>query len=254
MQSKAYDLLLASLANFCTVATAIGAIVISLTARTTPQLSYTVNPVRTIIGDPTRSRRIEMRVQGRAATVPIMAAQVLIFNDGRYAIDSKDFTPDPLRIVTGPRTALIDATVQKATRPAATLFHVTADDSHLAAGEVPIGWNFLEEDDAAVVQLIYAARQPDITIGLAGTIKGQKKLREVLIDRAAKMNEVRSRGIYLSILVLIDVLLLAGTFYASVTRRSRLTIYYGLAFFCVTSAVVWVVAYIAFTPHVPLRF
>jgi hypothetical protein len=254
MSSKAFDMLLASLANGCTVATAIAALYVGLAERTTPQLSYTVNPVRAVIGDPTRSRRIEMRVAGHTATVPIMAAQILVFNDGRYSIDSKDFTPDQLRIVTVPRTRLIDATVQKATRQAATLFHVIADDAHLAVGEVPVLWNFMEEDDAAVVQLVYAAQRPEIKIALAGTIKGQRELREVLIDRAEKLNEVQSRGVYLSVLVLVDVLLLVGTFYASVTRRTRLTVYYGIAFFCVTSAVVWVVAYIAFTPHVPLRF
>jgi hypothetical protein len=254
MRSKAFDWLLASLANLCTVATSLGAVYIALTSGNTPRLSYTVNPVRSVIGDPTRSRRIEMRVGGHPATVPIMAAQILIFNGGRYSLDTKDFTADPLRIVTKPRTRLIDATVQKATRQAATLFHVVADDAHLAAGEVPVAWSFMEEDDAAVVQLIYPAQKSEVEIELAGTIKGQRLLREVLIDRGAKLNEIRSRSVYLSILALVDVLLLAGTFYASVTRRTRLTVYYGVAFFCVTSAVVWVIAYIAFTPHVPLRF
>jgi hypothetical protein len=254
MRSKSFDLVLASMANFCSVATTAAALYAAFATQNTPRLSYTVNPVRSIIGDPTRSRRIEMRVGGRTATVPIMAAQILIFNGGTYSLDARDLTADPLRIVTEPRTKLIDATVQKATRQAATQFHILADDGHLAVGEVPVTWNFMEEDDAAVVQLIYPAQKTDLVIKLAGTIKGQRLLREVLIDRSAKFNEVRSRSLYLSILVLIDVLLLAGTFYGSVTRQVRLTTYYGIAFFCVTSAVAWVVSYIAFTPNVPLRF
>ena len=241
------------LANFCTVATGVVMVVIFLTTSTKPRLTYVVNPNRTVIGDPTQTPRLKVLLDNKPVKRPVKAARVLLFNDGPYRIEEKDRSKDPIRIASKPATPLIDAALLPLDRHAATAMKV--DRANLSEGYVPIVWDYLEEDDGGVLQVFYfATGKDDPQFVVEGALRGQKQeeIRRVIVDREGKLREVRARAAQIIGLMLAAFVL--ATFYWFMVAEGKVTVavMFGVAFFAVTTLLMWIVVNVVLTPRLPL--
>ena len=119
--------------------------------RTSPDLVYHVDPARATIVHANQSSRIHIEIDGKAVKENITAAQVIIWNDGGESIRGKNLLT-PFVIKTGPLNPIIEADIQKVTRKVVGL---QLDKSKISEGQLDVDWTILEQDDGAVIQLIY---------------------------------------------------------------------------------------------------
>jgi hypothetical protein len=131
-----------------------------------------------------------------------------------------------IRITTTPRVQILEATIRKVSRGEAG---IARDATRLSEGIVPISWTILEENDGAILQLIYAG-PPATKISVQGTIVGQRHISEVQFrgriispsEQLAELNEQRFLLRAFAIVGIIIILFYFPTFLRLSMRLKRL--------------------------------
>jgi hypothetical protein len=133
-------------------------------------LTFYVPPVKSVIVS--GGQLSDLQVFFRKKPVQnVTIAQMAIWNRGNEAI-RKEHALDQIKIVLRPATPILKASVIKVTRP---VVEFTCDESQMETGSVPLSWNILEQDDGALVQVVYAGSS-NVQLDLEGDIEGQKKI------------------------------------------------------------------------------
>jgi len=249
---KAIDWVVTTLASLATIASLLFPLHDVIGGKTSPHLSYVVNPTRTVIADPMRTSGIEVKVNGKLSKQRILASQILIYNAGEYAIDQKDLTSDKLRVTATQPIVLIDASVQRPTRLRTTQFRLT----RVAAGEVYFTFDLFEHNDAAIIQVVYEDQPKELTFVVAGTLRGQGDARRVIASGARndeRLHEIRARATGLVIGAFFAFGLALGTLYGVLRKAKKVWVTCGIGFFVLTAVLLtWLIGII--NPKLPLAF
>jgi len=113
-----------------------------------------------------RIESLEMSYRGKKIETATVT-RVLFWNAGRETIHGTDMAEaDPLTIRTKKGCEILDARVTQMKKPANQFTVVLGQDS-----EVRIGFDYIDRNEGAVIQLIHTGRSSD-DIQVLGTIKG----------------------------------------------------------------------------------
>lgn len=136
-----------------------------------PELTYFVHPVKAAVVRAGQASNITVQLEGKNLVGDVTAAQIAIWNAGKKPIRAANILR-PLVIRTSGKAKILEARLKKTTREVVGL---TLDTSRLAAGEVEIKWDILEQNDGGVVQLIYCGDEKS-RIEASAVVEGQPEI------------------------------------------------------------------------------
>lgn len=147
------------------------------------QLDFIVSPDKALV---VKSEFSDLHVlyKSREIKEDVTAAQIAIWNAGNEPIRPEDVL-SAVEIVTEPPVEILTASVRRTSRP---VIGFSLDDRSLAKGLVPLSWKILEQDDGAVVQLIYVG-SPSIKLKLTGTVVGRRPIVPISARGATPASE-----------------------------------------------------------------
>ena len=149
-------------------------IILFIASTKSPDLVYYVDPARATIVRVNQSSRLHVEIDGKVVKKNITAAQIVIWNDGEEPI-RKEKLLSPFFIKTGPLNPIIEANIQKETRKVVGL---RLDTSKVSEGLLGVDWTILEQNDGAIIQLIYYG-DDQTYITASATVEGQGDIREL---------------------------------------------------------------------------
>jgi hypothetical protein len=162
--------------SIASVISLILAVFFFLEARTKPGLTTYIHPARATVVKTGQASALTVLFQGQPIRSDISAVQIAIWNEGKQPIPIAAVR-QPISVVSS--VPILEATVRKKSRD---VVHITLDRAHLAEGRVGIGWDLLEQDDGAIIQLIYAGG-PDVQLRTVGTIVGQRTINQIIYSQ-----------------------------------------------------------------------
>jgi hypothetical protein len=131
-------------------------------------LVYYVNPAQAVVVKTGESSKLHVFYGNHELTSDVTAAQIAVWNQGNESI-RPDNVLRQVMIRTNPSVPILEASIRKKSRD---VVNVTLDQSHLNDGVVGVQWNILEQNDEAIIQIVYAG-PPTNQIQAAGVIEGQ---------------------------------------------------------------------------------
>lgn len=143
-------------------------------AQDSPQLSYTVKPIRGVVVRSGRSSKMAVRYDDRPIGTDVTAAQVVLWNEGRRAVKRADILK-PIAFHIEGDAAILEASILKCTRD---VVHPTLNTDDIRASVTTLTWDILERGDGCTVQLLYEGH-PDIDIYVDGAVEGQKSINSI---------------------------------------------------------------------------
>lgn len=149
-------------------------IILFIASTKSPDLVYYVDSARATIVRVNQSSKIRVEIDGKVAKKNITAAQIVIWNDGEEPIRKENLL-SPFFIKTGPLNPIIEANIQKETREVVGL---RLDKSKVSEGLLGVNWTILEQNDGAIIQLVYYG-DDQISITASATVEGQGDIREL---------------------------------------------------------------------------
>lgn len=161
------------------VAGIMATLMVFLLSRRGRELTYWVEPNRAQIVSGDRPSALMVRYKNTEITEPVTAAQVVIWNAGNSSIRAENVL-SAVSIVTRPRVRILAASVRRQSRE---VVGFRLDDSILEQGRLPLQWTIMEQNDGALVQIVFAG-PPDAAISFEGTVEGQRCLSATAIDRS----------------------------------------------------------------------
>jgi hypothetical protein len=142
-------------------------------------LAYYVNPAQAVVVQTGESSNLHVffgnHEPSHELTSDVTAAQIAIWNEGNESI-RPDNVLRQVVIRTIPSVPILETSIRKKSRD---VVNVTLDQSHLNDGVVGIQWNILEQNDEAIIQIVYAGRPPINQIQVSGVIEGQGNIRQL---------------------------------------------------------------------------
>jgi hypothetical protein len=140
-----------------------------------PDLTYFVYPGKSALVRAREDNAISVAYEGRPVQSDLTSARVAVWNAGSRAIHRNEVLT-PLRIYTSPSVPIVQVRVVKQNR---SVTGIGVDNSRRNAGEITVQWSILEENDGAIIQVIYAGGD-DIDVLAEAEVEGQPKItREV---------------------------------------------------------------------------
>jgi hypothetical protein len=136
-------------------------------------LVYLVNPVQTVVVKTGEASQLHVSYGGQELRTDVTAAQIAVWNQGNESIRPENIL-EPVLIRITPAAPILEASIRKKSRG---VVGVTLDQSRLSEGVVGVKWNILEQDDGAVIQLVYAGPAGS-KIEASGVIEGQRLIRD----------------------------------------------------------------------------
>lgn len=134
--------------------------------------TYLVSPQRAVIVDARTPAPSDLQVlyKGKAVSSGVTAALVYFWNDGRLPMKSSEILgAEPLRIVLGSASEILEAKLVKVSRPVTKLSTGTVSEGEKDV--LPITFDILERYDGAAIQIVYAG-PPAAKITMTGTVVG----------------------------------------------------------------------------------
>ena len=141
-------------------------------AKIYPQLVAYTLPVKTTIVKSGQASEIKTIYKDKEINTDVTAAQIAIWNQGNASIKKENILK-PIIISTQNNTPILEATIRKSTREDVT--KLTLNSEEIQNGRLTVSWNILEQNDGGVIQVVYAGNS-ETTIGVEGTIEGQKEI------------------------------------------------------------------------------
>ncbi|MGA2853335.1 MAG: hypothetical protein ABSE90_04320 [Verrucomicrobiota bacterium] len=158
-------------------------------------LTYYFNPIRTPIIQTVVKTDISVTYRGTKVEGDLTASQVAVWNAGDKPIRSEDILkPATLRTSNG--CPILQVVILKPPRDV-TGFEL--DQSQIMSGRLGMNWKILEQNDGALIQIVYAGKT-DLRMFLDATIVGQRSAAEAKQPGASAIEQVKS-----------SVVLIAGT-------------------------------------------
>jgi hypothetical protein len=146
-----------------------------LLGQQTPDLVYTVNPVKTVLAHSRSSTHVQVFFMGEPITgVDVVAMQFAFWNQGKASIRNPLET---IEIRLTPSITVLDVSVNKTSRNVIEL-NVSKDREMWRQGRIPLHWKILERNDGASLQIIYAGSK-ETEAKLTGVIEGQGSPRNL---------------------------------------------------------------------------
>lgn len=158
-------------------------------------LTYYFNPIRTPIIQTVVKTDISVTYRGTKVEGDLTAAQVAVWNAGDKPIRNEDILK-PITLLTSNGCPILEVVILKPPRDV-TGFEL--NQSQIMTGRLGMNWKILEENDGALIQIIYAGKT-DLRILLDATIIGQKSAVEATQPAASTIEKVKS-SIFLVALV-----------------------------------------------------
>ena len=158
-----------AVASVCTIVSLVLAVYFYHASRRERALVYSVPPTRTVVFDPAETSKLQVSFDGKPVQTRVGSLQIVLWNSGREAIRREDVL-DVVRISTIPAVPILEARLRRVTR---RICGIKVNTVHPATGTVDVGWDILEENDGAQVQLIYEG-PAEVKAVLVGTIVGQR--------------------------------------------------------------------------------
>lgn len=110
-----------------------------------------VHPAKANVVKAEQSSRLHIELDGKKVVRDVTAVQIALWNEGEKSIRKENMLK-PLVISTSPANPIIEARIQKVTRDVVDLT-LTTDEIH--NGYLKVNWKILEQNDGAILQLIY---------------------------------------------------------------------------------------------------
>ena len=136
----------------------------------TRNLVYYVSPARTSVLKVGQASRLHVFHDGQEIRSNVSAAQIMIWNAGRESIRPEHILRR-VEIATHPPVPILEATIRRRSREICEFGVQTSD---VGDGRIPVTWRILEQNDGAVIQLIYAGPL-DTQIEVQGVVEGQRR-------------------------------------------------------------------------------
>ncbi|MFQ5796692.1 MAG: hypothetical protein ACE5JP_16815 [Candidatus Bipolaricaulia bacterium] len=143
----------------------------TLQTQKAPKLTYAVHPIKTVIFRSGELSDLHLFHRGREINSDVTVAQVAIWNQGKESIRPENVLSE-VKIITQPQVPILEATIHKQSR---SVIEFSSSNSQLADGVIPLSWKILEQNDEAVVQVIYAG-SPETAIVVEGIVEGQQRV------------------------------------------------------------------------------
>lgn len=135
-------------------------------------LVYFVYPAKAAVVKAELSSRLHIELDGKKVVRDVTAAQIALWNEGGKSIRKENML-SPLVISTGPANPIIEARIQNVTRDVVDL-SLTTDE--IQNGDLKVNWKILEQNDGAILQLIYFG-DFDVPIKATAIVEEQGNVR-----------------------------------------------------------------------------
>ena len=152
-------------------------------------LTFSINPARTVVVNTKQSSRLSVAFDGEPVRTDLTAVQVAFWNDGNESI-RKSNNLKPLVIATENGVPILEATVLKVSRDVS---QITLDLSSIRDGRITVNWDILEQNDGAVIQIIYAG-SPTVVISAQAVVETQGEVNSSTDQTTAITNSYRNVG------------------------------------------------------------
>jgi hypothetical protein len=140
------------------------------------ELTITSDPAVTIVKGGQASS-VDIRYHGNPITTDVYARQIYVWNGGTDSIRTQNIL-EPIELII-PNASILETRLRKLTRP---LTKVTVRQ---AGNSILLDWNILEHNDAAAVDIIYAAADAG-RLQVHGAIEHQKGIKFVEYETPRK--------------------------------------------------------------------
>lgn len=159
-----------------------------------PSLTYYVYPVRAALVRKGNISALEAVYDGKKIEGDVTVAQIAIWNRGKQPI-SKSLRLRPVELYTEPNTPILDATIRKSSRD---IINFNLDNSQLTLGRLQVNWDILEQDDGAIIQIVYVGDEHTL-FKMDGILIGQKTISSF----TNKYEQFDVRNYYTSLILLL---------------------------------------------------
>lgn len=141
----------------------------------TPDLTALVHSVRTTVVKTGQASQLSVSFGDRVVDSDVTSVQIQLWNRGKLPIRPSAILK-PVELVM-PHTQILEATVKAQTRD---IVNFQIDTTALREGRVPVKWDILEQNDGAVIQLIYAGNDTQ-PVDVQGIIEGQPSVSHATV-------------------------------------------------------------------------
>ncbi len=121
------------------------------------ELTYIVNPAKTIVLKAGQTSRLSVTLDGKKFDNDLTAAQIAFWNSGNETI-RRDHILKPFVIRTARDAPIIEARILKQSRD---VVDITLGTTRISTGEIAVSWNILEQNDGGVIQIVLCRRKRD---------------------------------------------------------------------------------------------
>lgn len=220
-------------------------------------LAYYVNPAQAVVVKTGESSNLHVffgnHEPSHELTSDVTAAQIAVWNEGNESI-RPDNVLKQVVIRTNPSVPILEASIRKKSRD---VVNVTLDQSHLNDGVVGVQWNILEQNDEAIIQIVYAG-PPTNKIQASGVVEGQgniRQLRDLEENKNVRVQPTSPKQLGIIFFVVALILAIVGIFVGIRKARSPSTpppFYF--AVFAIVFAVIGICSFLFLAPGPPIDF
>lgn len=144
-------------------------------SRESRNLVYTISSSRALVVDSQKASRLQVLYLDRIIYSDIVAIQLAIWNEGKQSIKKANILEN-IKIKASDSVQILETSVRKVSRKV-TKFSILKNINN----NIPLTWDILENNDGAVVQVLYAGKL-DAKFFIDGVIEGQSAIRKITID------------------------------------------------------------------------
>ena len=137
-------------------------------------LIYSVNSARTLVVGSDKNSRLRVTYNDAPVTPPVTAVQLAFWNAGKEPIWERDVL-ERVTLNSEPKVRILEAKILHEARSISAL---KINDSRKLDGELGFDWKILEQNDGALIQIIFEG-SPAANFRLDGTIVGQSEIRDL---------------------------------------------------------------------------
>jgi len=139
-------------------------------------LRYAIEPERTVLIDSAKASDFEINYKSQKVETDVTSVIITLWNSGKLSIRPENILK-PIIISVGNGVNVLEAKILRSSRD---IVGFSLDTQNGKDGIIVPKWGILENEDGAVIQLIYAGN-PDVPISVEGVIEGKKLIKEFLL-------------------------------------------------------------------------
>lgn len=146
-----------------------------LASRSAPELTYAINPGRSVIASTSDSLPLTVQYRGEAIRGSVVVARIALWNAGTAPVHREDILSRDITIHLAPDARILQLTVDSVSTQFSELSATMNDSTRNSAA---VRWRVLEPGDGALLQLVYEG-SPGDSLHLSGTVVGQRAMRHL---------------------------------------------------------------------------